>query len=394
MESCKPDFDNSLVNLMSLFGEVMQRESQSIPAVIPKAFIDTDVPYQLQSAKHIMLVIVDGLGADYLEAQHNSFLRSKSLGIMSSVFPSSTAPAITSYLSGLSPAQHGVFGWFQWMQSIGQVCACLPFQARATGVSLAEHGIAAEDYYTFSSFFQSLPRPSVTYSPEQIAGSAYNSFATRGAKSVGYETWSDLIPKVKQNIQAASGPTYQYIYWPNFDSSCHEFGLHSKETAETFKEVDQALATLAEALAGEDVAMVVTADHGMIDTTPPDQLMVGDFPDIANQLTMPLCGEPRVAYCHVRAKAHVDFERIVREQLGDKCECFTVDALINEGWFGPERTVVPPHHYDALGDFVLIMKDHYTLEDVIPGKKESAFIGMHGGTTKAEMEVPLCWVPC
>lgn len=394
MDLCKPDFNNSILNMMDLFGDVMQRQPSRASAVFPSALSDAEYAYQLQAAKHILFVVIDGLGADYLGAQKESFLKAKTVGQLSSVFPSSTAPAITSYLTGLSPAEHGVFGWFQWMKSIGQVCACLPFTARATGVCLADYGVNAQDCYSFSSFFKTLPRHSIAYSPEAIANAPYNQLATQGAETVAYQNWVDLIPKVVQKTRAASGPTYQYLYWPDFDSSCHEFGLRSRPTASTFREADQAVAHLAGELAGEDVVMVVTADHGMIDTTASDQLMLTDFPDIAKLLTMPLCGEPRVVYCHVRAKAHQDFRRIVTEQLGDNCECFDVDTLLHEGWFGPERAQVPPHHYDALGDFVLIMKNHFTLEDVIPGKRASSFIGMHGGVTKAEMEVPVCWITC
>lgn len=390
MQFCKPDFDNGIVSLMGFLRGAMQHDVSQMPNI----FQGTDVAYHLENAKHVVLVILDGLGHNYLSEQANSFLQSKLLGNLSSVFPSSTAPGVTSFLSGLSPAQHGIFGWFQWMRPIGQVCACLPFETRALGVSLAEHGVSPKDCFDFPSFFSSLSRPSCVYSPEEIVDSPYSTYASRGAARAGFSDWTDLVSTVQKKVQAASGPMYHHIYWPYFDSSCHRFGLYSAQTAKQFCVADKGVSDLVSGLAGEEVAMIITADHGMIDTTPQDRLTLEGFPDVANCLTMPLCGEPRAAFCHVRASARVDFPRIVAEQLGEYCECFTVSELIRAGWFGAELTDVPPYQYDALGDFVLIMKSHYALQDTVPGAAVKNFIGMHGGVTQAEMEIPVCWVAC
>jgi len=361
-------------------------------AVAPTVFRQPDYAARLGTAKHIFLVILDGLGYNYLIEQPDSFLCQTLRGRMGSVFPSSTAPGIGAYLSGLSPATHGIFGWFQWMGAVGQVCASLPFASRATGLPLADFGVKVSDCVPFSSFFERLSRPSWAYSPEAIAYSPFNTYATRGATRQSYKNWAELVSKVQETTRGISSNSYQYIYWPDFDSSCHQNGLYSEATLAQFRIADQGVSALVKALASEDVAIIITADHGMIDTTAEERLSLEDFPEVAKCLTMPLCGEPRVVYCHVRASVRDAFPDIVVEHLGKYCDCYDAQTLVAEGWFGSVSNQVPAHRFDALGDYVLIMKDHYTLEDVLPGEKGKNFIGMHGGITNAEMEVPLCWV--
>ena len=63
-------------------------------------------------------------------------------------------------------------------------------------------------------------------------------------------------------------------------------------------------------IAGSDTLVIVTADHGIIDTARDRVIDLEDHPQLAETLVLPLCGEPRVAYCYVRPDRRRDFERI------------------------------------------------------------------------------------
>jgi hypothetical protein len=49
---------------------------------------------------------------------------------MTSVFPSTTASAITAFMTGLAPAQHGLTGWHMHLDEIDQTLAILPLTPR------------------------------------------------------------------------------------------------------------------------------------------------------------------------------------------------------------------------------------------------------------------------
>jgi len=48
-----------------------------------------------------------------------------------------------------------------------------------------------------------------------------------------------------------------------------------------------------------------------------------DHPDLEKTLVLPLCGEPRVAYCYVHPDKTGQFERYVRNELSAQRYCST-----------------------------------------------------------------------
>src|SRR3954470_12714379 len=62
---------------------------------------------QLAGARNVVLVVIDGLGYHYLAGKGaGSALSGHLAGSMTSVFPSTTASAITTTFTGLAPAEH------------------------------------------------------------------------------------------------------------------------------------------------------------------------------------------------------------------------------------------------------------------------------------------------
>ena len=63
------------------------------------------------NSKNIVLIILDGLGYDFLNKYgKNSYLSRHLLKKITSVFPAGTASAMTSFATGLAPQQHGLTG--------------------------------------------------------------------------------------------------------------------------------------------------------------------------------------------------------------------------------------------------------------------------------------------
>ena len=95
MKATLPDYHGgSLVNLMSSIATALGGSSPYPPlAALP--------PQAMAGARHLVLLVVDGLGFDYLSSRDGA-LRSHLRGRLTSVFPSTTASAIPTFLTGLA----------------------------------------------------------------------------------------------------------------------------------------------------------------------------------------------------------------------------------------------------------------------------------------------------
>jgi hypothetical protein len=70
------------------------------------------MPGELRAARNIVLLLIDGLGDNYLRREGaGGALLARRRGAISSVFPSTTATAITTSFTGWTPLEHGLTGW-------------------------------------------------------------------------------------------------------------------------------------------------------------------------------------------------------------------------------------------------------------------------------------------
>jgi hypothetical protein len=132
-------------------------------------------PRELEPARNVVLLIVDGLGDNYL-MRHGSGgeLARRRRGAITSVFPSTTASAITTSYTGRTPLEHGLTGWFTYFGEAGYVAAALPFRTRGDMQPLREKGFSAERAFIAPPIFRDMAARAVVVSPVQIIDSDYN----------------------------------------------------------------------------------------------------------------------------------------------------------------------------------------------------------------------------
>jgi arylsulfatase A-like enzyme len=198
--------------------------------------------------------------------------------------------------------------------------------------------------------------------------------------------YSNLEGFVEQTVAAVkSGPERKYIYayWPEFDQLAHRHGVGSAEVRAHFGALDAAFGELLARLAGTDTQLVLTADHGFVDV--PHEEVVELPAALSAQLRFPLCGERRVAFCHVHNEKV--FIEQAREMLGGRAEVRPSRELEDEGWFGPGRAHA--HFAQRIGDVAIVMTGRGAVKDWVPGESRHLHIGDHGGTSEDEMNIPL-----
>jgi len=137
-----------------------------------------------------------------------------------------------------------------------------------------------------------------------------------------------------------------------------------------------------------EYAVLLTADHGFVDTTAATRLDLGDHPRLADTLVLPLCGEGRAVYCYVDPAKRAQFEAYVAEELGECCVAVAKEQAMAESYFGLGEP--HPRLGERIGHYILLMKDNFVLRDHLLGEGERPLhIGVHGGVSAAEMHVPL-----
>jgi hypothetical protein len=371
-----------IVNLMSSIVDGIGGKATGYP---PSRLLS---PERVAAARRVVLLVVDGLGFKYLgSAPMGEGLRSGLVGSMSSVFPPTTATAITTYLTGVAPRQHGLVGWYTYFREIGTVVTVLPYTVRHGDCPLERSGVGAAALYRLTSIFDRLPVASAAVLPAALADSEVSRALGGRALRVPFRSLAGLVRGVADLVRGAGRRRFIYAYWPGLDRLAHRHGIGSAEVAAHLGEVAAAVARLRRALAGSGTLLVVSADHGFVDVPPEGQLRLAPGGALAASLVLPLCGEPRTVYCYVAPRAAAAFEAIVHAEIGAAAEVLASGVLIEQGWLGPGPT--HPRLAERVGDWTILMREGYTLGDRLPGERTYPMVGFHGGATAAEMQVPL-----
>lgn len=383
----KPDYhDGSIVNLMSAISEACQVPN---PTYLPHPAVDIA---QLMEAKNIVLLLIDGLGYDYIKRYGEGSALGKFIKTsMTSVFPTTTSSAITTFTTATAPMQHAVTGWFMHLRELGCVTAVLPFTPRA-GMQPFGERIAVSEVLKINPLFPQLNRLSYVVNHKRIIDSQYSVLTTQGAERVAYYGLSDFIGQIINLAKMNDAKKYIQGYWADFDALCHGHGVDSDITRQHFQDLDGEFAELLSFLQGTDSVVIVTADHGLINCESESLVHLDNHPQLAEMLTLPLCGEPRVAYCYVKPGKIQSFETYVQNHLATHCELHRSEDLIGSGYFGLGKA--NPRLAERVGDYTLIMKSNHIIKDRLTGEKPFAQIGVHGGLDERELMVPLIIASC
>jgi hypothetical protein len=374
----RPDYGGgSLVNLVASIVEACggPRRHRALKALSGE---------QLAAARNIVLVLVDGLGDNYLvRAGAGGELARRRKAAITSVFPSTTASAITTTYTGCTPLEHGLTGWYTYFAEAGYVAAPLPFRTRGDNVPLRAKGFTPERAFPAPPLFASLDVRAIVVTHRDIVDSDYNVRHCAGAERRPYATLEAFVDEVEAAVKSGPERKFVYAYWPEYDAISHRFGSQSPQAFREFERIDQAFGDLVARLAGTESVIVASADHGFIDVPPEAALELPSF--LCSQLRFPLCGERRVVYCHVHDPAQ--FMARAKDWLRERADVMPSAALVDEGWFGPGA----PHARlaERIGDVALMMRDRYTVKDWTPGEPRHLHIGNHGGPSEDEMMIPL-----
>ena len=372
----KPDYSNNIVNLMSSIGEASGVSSPYAPL---------DLLDSLKESKNIVLMIVDGLGYNYLCKYGNGTTLLKNLkGSITSVFPPSTGSAITSFLTGLPPQQHGVVGWYVHLQEYGLVSRILPYTNAVDGNII---DLPISKVIDVKGIFRDIKREYSMIYDRHIVDSVYTRNLAGSARRIGYSDIDTYFEIISYSISKTKKRSYIYSYWPTLDSISHILGCESPEAKEHLQEFDGKLQSFVESIADSDTTLILTADHGFNDVSLENTIYTRDHPKLMDCLSLPVCGDTRTGFCYVRLSKVTDFERYIENNLHGIYNLQKSEDMIRDGWFGLNDAHPMLQH--RVGDYTLTFNEGHALLNYFPGLEPPEMLGHHGGVSSDEMNVPL-----
>jgi len=333
----------------------------------------------------LVFLLVDGLGDAFLAAHRDlapNLWRDR-VAQLSSVFPSTTATAITTVQTAEPPAVHGLLGWFVQDAVSGHVVAPLPMRLRGSPAAASQALIAR--LLRVPPVWREATRQIHIVTLPALSEGPFSTHHQGAANIHHYGQLSGLPGAVAAALQGQHGAQYVYAYTPELDRVAHLSGINSAAARQTLAQIDAAYAQLRRSV--PEALVVVSADHGFIDNPPGRQIDIEQHPDLAAMLRAPLSGESRAAYCHVKPACVAEFGGRMRDRFGDALVALPSKDACQAGLFGPGG--MSPEIRQRCGDWILLVREDWVIRDRLPGEAGVSMLGVHGGLSAAEMQIPL-----
>jgi hypothetical protein len=344
-----------------------------------------DLVPALGGARRVAVLLVDGLGADLVRAHADLAPTLAALaspaGDLSAPCPSTTPVSLATLGTGLPPGSHGILGFV----------TLVPGEQSATGEDRTLNHVQWGDdpdpdvwqpRRTAFDQVQAAGIPATAVGPYAYARSGLTRAVYRGAVYPGSVGHGDLVAQILGCL-AATPRALVYGYLPELDLTGHVRGVDSASWRAQLVQIDRLVEQLVDGLPG-DAALLVTADHGMLDVPPETRLDLDDAPDLDDGVRL-LAGEPRARYVHAEDGAAADVLERWRAVLGERAWVAGREEAIASGIFGAVDGALAAR----LGDVVALARGTWALtagrRDPGPGR----LVAYHGSLTETELAIPL-----
>lgn len=357
--------------------------ARSLTGVLPQLLGSlTGTPDWFPAARSAIVVMVDGLGRANLTARagHARFLtaRMAKKDAARTVFPSTTAAALTSLLTGESPGIHGIVGYSVRVPETGR--AVNQLQGWETDGLDPERWQRSEPLLAREA---AAGRPCFVVSKPAYAATGFTRAIQRGASFVGVAAPADRLTEAAR-LAARHPGALIYVYLSELDATGHAHGWESDRWLSRLETVDADVQRFEEVL-DPGVGAVLTADHGMVDVPAHRQVRLGAGDPLLADVSV-MAGEPRMLHLYADGDAPAVLERW-RAAEGERSWVLSRGEAIEAGLFGPG---VHPEVASRIGDVLVAARAGIAYyDDRLTDKKAQRMIGQHGSLTDQERIVPL-----
>jgi hypothetical protein len=380
---------------VTLPGDLIRPEygTATLADVLPGVAAALDVPVQrgdlpadplgltsaLGGARRVAVLLVDGLGADLLRAHPDLAPTLAALaspvGDLQAPCPSTTPVSLATLATGLPPGSHGILGFV----------TAVPGEDRTLNHVQWADDPDPDTWQARRTVFEQADDAGVAVTavgPYVYAGSGLTRAVYRGAAYPGAVGHGDLAAQIVDALEAAPR-SLVYGYLAELDLTGHVRGIDSAAWRVQLALIDRVVEQVVDGLP-DDAALLVTADHRMLDVPADTRLDLDDRPDLADGVRL-LAGEPRARYVHTEPGAAADVLARWREELGSRAWVAGREEAVASGIFGP----VDEGLAARIGDVVALARGTWALTASRRDPGPSRLAAYHGSLTQTELAIPL-----
>ena len=209
-------------------------------------------------------------------------------------------------------------------------------------------------------------------------GSKYESYGILSFENDDYKIFNNQINKIIDLCKIDS-KKFIYAYYEDPDHLLHDFGINNPLVKKEFENINKSIEYLCDNI--DDSIVIVTADHGHINTTYYD---LDEYPNIKNLLERTISIEPRATSFKIIESKKEEFIEEFNKCFKDEFWLLDANEVIDKKIFGTGINNI--HFKESIGDFVALAKSN---KGFIYSKLTPQFISHHAGLTDREMLIPL-----
>lgn len=285
-------------------------------------------------------------------------------GVLHAPFPSTTSVSLSTVATGLPPSEHGLVSHLAWLEEAGGVVNTLKWVDLAGLPVVYDYASVLPQQNLWERLRAAGVEP-ITVQPGPFEGSPLSRLLYRGARFEPTWDTSDLVEATVQLARAGRRFIFTYVWQVDF--AAHVNGLSSPEFHDAMTLAARVWDDLASKLPA-DVALIGTADHGLVEFSEEDKILVREkrFDPLR------FAGDPRGVLLWG--------DRSLIDSLREHTGGTLVDPI---GLIGPNASA---DARQRVGHDLLVPPDGKV---ILPPGFDKRLRCYHGGVSPAEIEIPL-----
>lgn len=371
-----PNYDhcilNTITSILKYYNvETKHKSLESLDKILEKKY------------RNVILLILDGMGEHILgNISPDGYFAQNKIDCLTSVYPSTTTAALTTYYSGKPPFETGWIAWSQYFKEYGRAIDMLPHKESYLKEDISKARMDVfKNVVDYESVFEQIEKAS----PGIKAFEVMPKYSDRRAKRTFVADDIDEIMVNLETLCELPGDKFIMAYSDKPDGLLHKYGTDSEEARNYVLEAEEKVKALQEKI-GEDTVIIISADHGHKNIEKSYSLL--EHPEIMECLYMPMSLESRIVGFWVKEDMKTEFEERFNKVCGEDFWLMTKQEFLEKNFlgFGEKH----PKIDEFLGNYValstsssMIIVETFLAEGK-PVKKST-----HCGLTKDEMEVPV-----
>lgn len=373
-----PNYDHCILNTMTSFLKYYNVDTNH------KSLEALDNVLNKKKYKNVIFIILDGMGEHILNnISKDGYFNNNKIDCVTSVYPSTTTAALTSYYSGKTPYETGWIAWSQYFKEYGRALDMFSHNESYLGGPLIK---PRKDVFKDDMKYETIFKQIESASPHVKTFEIEPEYAERrGNRSINADNIDEIILNIK-DVCSLPGEKFILAYCDNPDGILHKFGTDSEEAKEFVLNTENKIEELRKNLP-DDSIIIVSADHGHKNIEKAYSII--DYPKLWECFLMPPTFESRALNFYIKEDMKKIFEERFNSLFGEEFWLINREEFLNKQIFlgdGIKHTKID----DFVGDYIAMsvagsmIRLETFLAEGKPIKKST-----HCGLSKEEMEVPV-----